>query len=344
MAMGALALIAALIGAFVILSRQSSTLNETQERSPADSTVVAKVTTVPQPIWNAVGKGRVIPHAFQPYGSQPPLIGPNKRPEFLYIGGEYCPYCAAERWAIVNALSRFGAFRNLSQIRSAELSISTFSFYGSSYTSRYVDSVSKEVKGNELDASQTNYVDLEKLTPLEQKMFQMYDNDENLPFVDIGNLSIGIGASYDYSVLFNNNVIPATPLSWQTIADSLNNPKSAISQGILGTANYMTAGICSLTHQQPGNVCNSPAIQQIEQTMETTFKNVGPLAPIQKPLAGEGQVDDGSILFVQIQRTLLLLTKKDCDILCNKTFGALCIIRHPLRKREETLPGWSFSA
>src|ERR1017187_1249607 len=34
----------------------------------------------------------------------------NGKPEILYVGGEYCPYCAFERWGMIVALSRFGNF------------------------------------------------------------------------------------------------------------------------------------------------------------------------------------------------------------------------------------------
>jgi thiol-disulfide isomerase/thioredoxin len=30
----------------------------------------------------------------------------------FFMGAEYCPYCAAERWAIVRALQRFGRWMN----------------------------------------------------------------------------------------------------------------------------------------------------------------------------------------------------------------------------------------
>ena len=33
-------------------------------------------------------------------------------PEMLYMGAEYCPFCAAERWAMVMALSKFGTSRD----------------------------------------------------------------------------------------------------------------------------------------------------------------------------------------------------------------------------------------
>jgi hypothetical protein len=41
------------------------------------------------------------------------------KPIVLYVGGEFCPYSAAERWSPVVALSRFGAFSNLALLRSS---------------------------------------------------------------------------------------------------------------------------------------------------------------------------------------------------------------------------------
>lgn len=269
MGIGVTVLIAAFVVAVIILRNQpvASNTNPAFKRSPADPNVVFQLTNVPQATWEAVGKGSVVKNAFTYNAGQPPLGGGNGRPVFLYIGGEYCPYCGAERWAMINALSRFGTFSKLSQIQSYEYNIPTFSFYGSSFSSQYVDFVPREIKGNALDASGQNYVDLEKLTPAEQQTFQKYDSGQNFPFVDIGNLYTGIGASYDLSILLDSK---GNPLSHQTIASSLSDPKSAFAQGILGSANYMTAGICSLTNQQPSTVCNSPVIQQIQQAMSKT--------------------------------------------------------------------------
>lgn len=266
MGIGVAALIAAFIVVVIILRNQpvATNTNPALKRSSADPVVVSQLTNVPQSTWEAVGKGSVVKNAFTYNGGQPPLTGGSGHPEFFYVGGEYCPYCAAERWAIINALSRFGTFSKLSQIQSYEYNVPTFSFYGSSYSSQYVDFVPREIKGNQLDASGQNYVDLEKLTPQEQQTFQKYDSSQNFPFVDIGNRYIGIGASYDLSILLDSK---GNPLSHPTIASGLSDPKSAFAQGILGTANYMTAGICSLTNQQPSTVCNSPAIQQIQQAM-----------------------------------------------------------------------------
>ncbi len=264
MGIGVAVLIAAFVVVIIILRNQPVSTNPAQQRTPADPTVVQELTNVPQSAWEAVGKGSVVKNAFTYNSGQPVLKGTNGLPEVLYIGGEFCPYCGAERWAMINALSRFGTFSNLSQTQAYEYNVPTFSFYGSKYSSQYVNFVPKEIKGNTLDSSQQAYVDLEKLTPAEQQNFQKYDSGQNFPFVNIGNLYTAVGASYDFTILLDSK---GNALSWQTIASSLGNPKSTFAQGILGSANYMTAGICSLTNQQPGSVCNSAVIQQIEQTM-----------------------------------------------------------------------------
>lgn len=287
MVIGVVALIAAIIVAFVLISRiqtqtQANT-NPNLKAKPADATVVGLVTGVSQSTWEAVGtgKGTVTNNFKRTSAGQPPLTGPNGHPEFFYVGGEYCPYCAAQRWAMINALSRFGTFSKLSQLQSYEANVPTFSFYGSSYSSQYVDFNPKEVNGNQLDSSGQSYVPLEQLTSAEQQTFLKYNSGGNFPFVDIGNQYVAIGATYPYTTLLDSS---QKPLSWQDIASSLNNPSSPIAQGILGTANYMTAAICSVTNQQPGNVCNSSVIQQIEHSLNTTSDTTGGSPLVSSPI------------------------------------------------------------
>lgn len=270
MVIGVLVLIAAFVVAVIFLRNAPASQTNTNPNlkpKPADATVVQQVTGVSQVTWEAVGTGGVN-NPFQVQSGQPPLTGPNGHPQFLYIGGEFCPNCAAERWAIVNALSRFGTFSNLSQIQSYEYNVSTFSFVGSSYTSQYVDFVPKEIKGNALDASGQNYVDLDKLTPAEQQIVNKYDTGSGIPFVDIGNRYTFAQASYSFTILLDQS--QQNPLSWQAIGNALSDTKSPITKAILGTANYMTAAICNVTNQQPGNVCNSSVIQQIQHSLSQT--------------------------------------------------------------------------
>lgn len=287
---GVLVLIALVIGGFVLLQRwqagqQTSSAAEPQQA--VDPIVLQQVTGVSQATWEGIGTGGVS-NPLKSASNQPPLKGPNGHPEFFYVGGEYCPYCAAERWAMVNALSRFGTFKNLSQIISAESHISTFSFYRSSYTSNYIDFVPVEVNNNQLDAS-GRAGSLQNLTSAQQQTFNTYDNAPYFsaqsalafPFMDIGNRYLAQGGSFQPTVLLDSS---QNTLSWQDIASSLSNPSSPIAQNILGTANYLTAAICSQTNQQPGNVCSSPVIQKIEQSLGTALVGTSPVSLTLSPL------------------------------------------------------------
>ena len=80
-----------------------------------------------------------------------PVLKVDGKPEVLYVGAEYCPFCAAERWPLIVALSRFGRFSELKDMQSAQLSVfpgtQTFSFVGSTYTSRYLAFAGVELYG-----------------------------------------------------------------------------------------------------------------------------------------------------------------------------------------------------
>ena len=74
------------------------------------------------------------------------------KPLVIYIGAEYCPFCAAERWPLVTALSRFGTFTNLGATHSATNDVypntPTFSFKDAKYTSKYLALQTVELYGN----------------------------------------------------------------------------------------------------------------------------------------------------------------------------------------------------
>src|SRR5438874_585634 len=79
----------------------------------------------------AVGKGSTVAKAVIRLNGTP--LTKDGKPEVLYIGDEYCPYCAAERWAMAVALSKFGTFTGLRGIRSSSSdafpSTPTLTFY-----------------------------------------------------------------------------------------------------------------------------------------------------------------------------------------------------------------------
>ena len=66
-----------------------------------------------------------------------PALTIDGKPGAVFIGGEFCPYCAAERWALIMAFSKFGTFSGLKETTSSpwdtDPSTATFSFYGATY-------------------------------------------------------------------------------------------------------------------------------------------------------------------------------------------------------------------
>jgi thiol-disulfide isomerase/thioredoxin len=181
----------------------------------------------------------------------------NGKPEIVYFGGEYCPYCAAERWAIVMALSRFGSFSGLQQMASSPTDVfpntHTFTFLNASYTSSYL-------VFNSTEAWDRNDNPLQSPTTQVQQILQTYQQppyqaSSGIPFLDIANRYTLYGVQYSPGVLAG--------LTWQQIAGDLSNPQSPVTQAIVGSANYLTAAICLTTGNKPASVCSSPTIQSL---------------------------------------------------------------------------------
>ena len=219
--------------------------------------IVTKVTTVPSSVIDAVGFGTV---AAAPKALNGDALTDNGKPALLYVGAEYCPFCAGERWAMVNALSRFGTFDKLSFTHSSTSDVypdtQTFSFYGSTYTSDYISFTGVETATNQ-STGNGGYKELEKLTAEQQSVFQTAAPGGGFPFLDIGGRYLVAGASYDVSVLQGKTA--------GQIGDALSVASTSISQGILGTANTLAAAICTLTGDKPATVCNAAGVKAITQ-------------------------------------------------------------------------------
>ena len=77
---------------------------------------MTELTTIPASVFNTVGVTSPIAGVtrLRPSRSSQPSSATNAAgatvPEVLYMGAEYCPYCAAQRWSTIIALSRFGTW------------------------------------------------------------------------------------------------------------------------------------------------------------------------------------------------------------------------------------------
>jgi thiol-disulfide isomerase/thioredoxin len=182
----------------------------------------------------------------------------NGKPEVLFIGGEYCPYCAAERWAMVNAFSRFGTFTGLKTAHSSGSDVypntPTFTFVGSKYTSKYITFTPVEEFGAESN------ITLQTPTAAQQTLATTYDPGGAIPFIDLGNKYAEVG-----------NLLPLSPSmmtgkTWAQVAAAMSNPTSSLGKELVGNANYLTAATCMLTNNLPTSAC-TPAIQKLEANL-----------------------------------------------------------------------------
>jgi hypothetical protein len=250
---GVAVLVAAI--AFVVIHENSSSGGGSSSGSgdgtAAPASLVKTVTSVPDATLTTVGKGSVatLPAAVT---GQPPLTSGGK-PELLYIGAEFCPFCAVERWSLAIALSKFGTLGNVGLVHSAanDGNYASLDFLDSTYTSRYLTFRPVENEDRSHNVIQTP-------TSAETALWnKLTNNQPGFPFVSFGNTSaFTVQAPLDPSALGT--------LTAQQIASQLADPTSKVAQVIDGGANDDIAAICTMTKNKPSTVCSAPAIGPLQ--------------------------------------------------------------------------------
>jgi hypothetical protein len=277
LAWGAVGLVIVIVAVLVVVkvaSGGSSGATSYTPVTPAPASVVKDVTTIPASVYDKVGVN--FPSAAQPVSppiklkNQPPLSIGGKSPAMLYYGAEYCPYCAAERWAVVAALSRFGTWSNLKITASSHTDVyndtHTFSFKGATLTSPYLTLATVEQYSN-IPTSGGSYTNLENPTKEEETIItngQKYipgatPGQVGFPFINIGNKAIISGATYNPGILAG--------LSWTDIAGGLDDASNPVTQSIVGAANYISAAVCASTKDAPSSVCSSPGVKAADKSL-----------------------------------------------------------------------------
>lgn len=242
-------------------SSPSTNSNSMTRRTP--SALLREATGLNVGVANAVGVMSPITSVTSPLkipGQQ--ALTSHGRPELLYVGAEFCPFCAAERWPMAVALGRFGTFTQLDLTDSAPSPevfplTPTFTFYRSTYSSKFVTFVSVETETR-------THQPLMSMTNAESALVSKYDIEKylpvngagpggSIPFLDFGNRFFQAGASFTPALL--------TGLSQSTIAKRLDDSTSPVTEAIVTSANFLTADICALTHEQPTQVCVSRGVK-----------------------------------------------------------------------------------
>jgi hypothetical protein len=271
LAIGASVVVVAVVAVLVIVKASGGSSAESTARTPVSATVMGELNAVPVSTLVAAAEA-ASPSAVNPPTNLPttvPALASGGKAEVLYVGAEYCPFCAAERWPMVMALSKFGTFTNLVTTKSSATDTNpntpTFTFVGSTYTSPYLTFVPVET----LDR---NSKPLQTPTAAEQKLLTTYDAPPyvssqagSIPFVLIGNKFVVSGTEYDGSAIAGKSVGDAA-----TYLTSASNPTSRAAEAVAGR---LIGAICKLTGDQPASVCS--AVPASLQTGQSTSGNQG---------------------------------------------------------------------
>jgi hypothetical protein len=253
--LGSVVAVAVVIAVIAFLVLRSSggggTSTASGNRAVASAAVVHDVSAVPASTLSTVGAGPVTTFPAKVSG-QPPLVSGGK-PEMLFIGAEFCPYCAAERWSMGVALSRFGTFNGYDTVSSSSTDVDpstpSLDFDKYKFTSKYLTFTAVENEDR-------NHNTLQNTTAAQTATWIKVGGSQSYPFVDFGNKYSITGPSFDPGILKG--------LTQAQIGSQLANPKSSASQAINGAANVITAAICGMTNNQPSTVCSSSTITGLQ--------------------------------------------------------------------------------
>jgi len=249
---------------------------ESSRTSSVPQAVLATVTHLPASTLEAAGVGTAAERAALGIRVPTPIAPPIHlvaagKPVVLYIGAEYCPFCAAERWPMVVALSRFGRFTGLHLITSSGSDVypdtPTFTFFGAHYTSRFVAFEPVEI-ANRADQP------LERPTAEQVRLLDRFDPPSGsppgspIPFLLIGGRCYQVGAGYPDTLIHPTGKFgPALPAG--DIAGSLALPGSALGRAIEIDANLLVGAICAATGDQPASICDTPVVASAQHLIGT---------------------------------------------------------------------------
>ncbi len=169
----------------------------------------------------------------------------------FFMGAEYCPYCAAERWAIVRALQKFGQWDGLKQTISAArdepfLNLPTYDFTKTTYTSPHIEFASRETKDRE-------FKPLQKLLKTEEKLVRKFNPKKEIPFLLIGGRFMQIGAGFTPKIFIGH--------TFRQTETELKKAESEIRKTIDNEANIISALMC--VSGLPPEVCKETGLAEL---------------------------------------------------------------------------------
>ncbi|MGC2191740.1 MAG: DUF929 family protein [Candidatus Dormiibacterota bacterium] len=264
---GVLGVVAVFVIVVVFLEMSlTSNLKQDTQVLPVPASLLHSLTSIPASTLDQVKGGNITNYPVTiPSSYKAVALSSNGLPVIGFVGAEYCPYCALQRWSIIIGLSPFGTWTGLHTIRSSVYddpsNVPTFTFaYGAKFKSKYLVFSSHELQSNvSINKDGSPYKTLQSVSGDLSSAFTTIDTDLGYPFLDYAGKDAQVG-----SETATANVAKMEGLSWNQILVQLRNPKSTIAKQVLGGANYVTAATCLITGKQPSAVCNSSRITTME--------------------------------------------------------------------------------
>jgi Domain of unknown function (DUF929) len=276
LALGLIIVAICLLGALVLVRDNSgpSTTSTVETFSPASSSLVSTMTSVPASVYDTVGVDSPgIPvQTPQPAGAgNAPMWlatvdGGAPLPVVFFYGAEFAPYAAVQRWPLILALSRFGTFTQLGVMQSSATTafadLSTFTFWNVQYSSKYLIFESVE-RYSSLNPTGGRYLTLQTPNTRQAAAVANYGQTKNtFALTDVANRYVLNGASFAPGVLGG--------LSQSQIAGDFATTASPLTQAVVTAANEITASICAVDNDKPGAVCDSRGVLAADELLKIT--------------------------------------------------------------------------
>lgn len=182
-------------------------------------------------------------------------VGSGNKVGMLYIGADFCPYCAGQRWVLLLTLLRFGKLDGVTYMMSSSHDAfpdtATFSFDKSTYNSDYVDFIPVETSDREG----------KKLMEPTKEQKAIYSKFDAPPYTQVFG---GIPFVYiDGQYLLKQPMLAPSLLvgmGWDAIVQTLSNPQTSLFQTVMPQVNSLTAAICRLDGGDPDDVCSATGV------------------------------------------------------------------------------------
>ncbi len=230
----------------VASNKQKKADQEAQQKAKS-SAFIGELKDLPTSTFAKIGAGSVT-NPPKPMSTQKAETKDGK-PVVTYVGAEFCPFCAMERWSLVLALNRFGSFSGLqpdvSTANDRPANIPTMTFRKATYKSKYLVFKPYETRDREGNP-------LENPPQSVATIMQRENPGGGIPWMDFGGKMTSSGSTYQAPQMSNK--------SSEWVMSQLKKPDSKLAQQIVGAANTLTATFCGLTDGKPTNVCQAKGV------------------------------------------------------------------------------------